>query len=64
MAVENGVNLKSGRYFLSLALLAVFLYWPSDLDVSQIISPLKSAALTMSSANCLMEISAVSSTKK
>ena len=29
-----GVNLKSGRYFRSLALLAVFLNWPSDLEVS------------------------------
>ena len=28
------VNWNSGRYFLSLALLAVFLYWPSDLLVS------------------------------
>ena len=28
------VNLKSGRYFLSLVLLAVFLNWPSDLLVS------------------------------
>ena len=28
------VNSKSGRYLLSLALLAVFLYWPSDLLVS------------------------------
>ena len=30
----NGVNLKSGRYFISFALLAVFLYWPSALLVS------------------------------
>ena len=29
-----GVNLKSGRYFLSLLLLAVFLNCPSDLEVS------------------------------
>ncbi len=30
----NGVNLKSGRYLCSLALLAVFLIWPSALLVS------------------------------
>ena len=29
-----GVNWKSGRYFRSLALLAVFLNWPSDFVVS------------------------------
>ena len=29
-----GVNLKSGKYFLSLLLLAVFLNCPSDFDVS------------------------------
>ena len=29
-----GVNLKSGKYFLSLLLLAVFLNCPSDLEVS------------------------------
>lgn len=31
---SNGVNWKSGRSFRSLALLAVFLYCPSALDVS------------------------------
>jgi hypothetical protein len=33
-ASSKGVNLKSGRYFRSLALLAVFLYCPSALEES------------------------------
>lgn len=34
LPILGSVNLKSGRYFLSFALLAVFLNWPSDLLVS------------------------------
>lgn len=33
-ALSNGVNSKSGKYLRSFSLLAVFLYWPSALDVS------------------------------
>lgn len=59
----NGVNLKSGRYFRSLALLAVFLNWPSDLVVSYLTSPLKSIASTTASAASLMLTSSSSPTK-
>ena len=58
-----GVNLKSGRYFLNLALLAVFLNWPSDLLVSWTTSPLKSMASTTRSAASLMETSSSSPTE-
>ena len=34
LPILGSVNLKSGRYFLNFALLAVFLNWPSDLVVS------------------------------
>ena len=40
----KGVNLKSGRYFLNLALEAVFLYCPSALVVSNFTSPCKQTA--------------------
>lgn len=64
IAFENGVNSKVGKYFRSLALLAVFLYCPSALVVSKTIFPLKLKALTSSSANSLMETSDSSSTEK
>lgn len=34
LPILGSVNLKSGKYFRSFALLAVFLNWPSDLLVS------------------------------
>lgn len=51
-----------GRYFRSLALLAVFLNWPSDLVVSYLTSPLKSIASTTASAASLILTSSSSPT--
>lgn len=63
IACENGVNWKSGRYVLNFLLLAVFLNCPSALVTSNTILPLKSNALTSSSASSFMDTSADSSTK-
>uniref|UniRef100_A0A6B0UED8 Putative secreted protein n=1 Tax=Ixodes ricinus TaxID=34613 RepID=A0A6B0UED8_IXORI len=64
MALVMGVNLKSGRYLRNLALLAVFLNWPSALEVSKMTSPLKLKASVMRAAASLMLISSASSTER